>query len=390
MPFISRSLQAAAAFTLLLSLAGCLEQPAVAPPLPSVQASQPIERTVTGWDTFTGRFEAVDTVEVRPRVGGSVDRVAFRDGSIVRKGDLLFAIDARPYQAAVTQAEGQLAQARSAVVLGNLELDRARKLIVTHAIAQSVLDQREQTQQAAAAAVTMAEGALERAKLDLAFTQVRAPIAGRISNKRVSEGNLVVGGDAGATLLTTIVSLDPIDVYFDIDEESYLRYGRLVRKGENGAGTALGGNVKIALPGDTAATIDGRLDFVDNRLDGSTGTLRARARVANADHTLNPGQFGRVSIVGAAPHRALLVPAAAVTSDATQQVLYVVGADDRIVARPVVLGRLFGKLREITAGLDATDRVVVSGLQRAQPGAKVAVQTHSLDPTQYAFAGGSL
>ncbi len=376
-----------AAFVVAFALAGCEPEaaPLITPPI--VAASTPMQREVTGWDTFTGRFEAVDMVEVRPRVGGYVEQVAFHDGDIVSKGDLLFTIDPRPYEAAVTQAEGQLAQARSQFELAGKELERAKSLTVTQAISTSVLDQRKQAQQAAEAAMTTASGTLARARLDLEFTQIRAPIAGRISRKLVSEGNLVAGGDAGATLLTTIVSLDQIDVYFDIDEESYLRYGRLARDGKRVTSANLGSKVQIALPGDAAPTITGELDFVENRLDGSTGTLRARARASNPGHTLNPGQFARVSIIGDGPHSALLVPASAVTTDATRQVLYVVGDEDQIIARPVTLGRLFGKLREITEGLQPTDKVVVSGLQRAQPGTKVTARIQSIDPLQFASMG---
>ena len=339
--------------------------------------SLPAQEQVTSRDTFTGRLEAVDTVEVRPRVSGYIERVAFRDGEIVRKGDLLFVIDPRPYHAAVIQAEGQLEQARSQLVLANQELARAKALITTQVISNSTLDQRQQAQQAAAAAVTIATGVLANAHLNLEFTEVHAPIDGRISRRLVSEGNLVAGGDANATLLTTIVSLDPIDVYFDIDEESYLRYQRLAKEGRRASATGLGSEVQITLPGEGSPSYTGILDFADNRLDQSTGTWRARARIANPDHSLKPGQFARVSLIADAPHTALLVPDFALSSDATQQVLYVVGADDRVAAHPVVPGRLFGKLREIRQGLEPSDRVIVSGIQRAQPGAAVTIQTQS-------------
>jgi multidrug efflux system membrane fusion protein len=381
---------AAAVAALALLVAACEPKSAAVPVPPSVSASTPVERVVTGWDTFTGRLDAVDTVEVRPRVSGYVQTVAFRDGDYVHRGDLLFIVDPRPYQAAVAQAAGQLAQARAQLAFANKELDRAKSLVGTHAIAVSVLDERQQNQQAAAAAVLGATGTLERAELDLEFTRIVAPIDGRISRKLVGEGNLVAGGDAGATLLTTIVSLDTIDVYFDIDEESYLRYGQLVRDGRRGAAIDLGSKVMVALPGETSPSFSGTLDFSDNRLDVSTGTLRVRARIQNLDHTLNPGQFVRVSMVADPPHTAMLVPASAITSDAARQILYVVGADNQIVARPVVLGRLFGKLREVTQGLQPADRVVVSGIQRAQPGIKVIVETETIDPKQFASAGAVL
>jgi len=251
-------------------------------------------KEVTGLDTYTGRLEAVDTVEVRPRVNGYVERVAFRDGDYVRKGDLLFVIDPRPYEAAAKQAEGQLAQAQALFVLAEKELDRAKSLITTQAIAPTVLDQRQQNHLGAQASVAIATAALARANLDLEFTKVRAPIAGHISRKLVSEGNLVAGGDTNATLLTTIVSLDTIDAYFDIDEKSFLRYGRTAKDGNENAAFQSGGEVGIALPGDKSPSFAGELNFAENRLDTSTGIAGphskfgpcaeagpVRARVAN-------------------------------------------------------------------------------------------------------------
>jgi len=380
-----------AASAIALMLAACSPN-AAAPSAepPTVSASAPLVREVTGWDTFIGRLEAVDIVEVRPRVNGYVERIAFKDGDDVHKGDLLFVIDPRPYEAAAKQAEGQLAQARAQLLLANKELDRAKSLITTQTISPNVLDQRAQRQQAAEAAVEIASAALARAKLDLEFTHVRAPITGRISRKLVSEGNLVAAGDAQATLLTTIVSLDTIDAYFDIDEQSFLRYGREGRDGQRSVAFASGADVGIALPGDKAPRFAGKLNFSENRLDGSTGTMRLRARIANPHHVLMPGQFVRVSLAAEPPHRAILVPASALASDASQQILYVVGADGRVSARPVELGRLFGKLREITRGLEAIDRVVVSGIQRVQPGGKVTVRIEAIKPDQFASKGDVL
>jgi RND family efflux transporter MFP subunit len=376
-----------AASLVALMVAACSPNAAAPPAAPSVSASTPLVKEVTGWDTFTGRLEAVDTVEVRPRVNGYVERVAFTDGAYVRKGDLLFIIDPRPYQAAMKQAEGQLAQAQAQLALANKELDRAKSLIATQAIATNILDQRTENQQAADAAVDVASAALARARLDLEFTQVRSPITGRISRKLVSEGNLVAGGDANATLLTTIVSLDTIDAYFDIDEQSFLRYLRAGKAGNQAVAFASGGGVGITLPGDKNSSFSGKLNFTENRLDASTGTLRLRARIVNPDHVLMPGQFVRVSLAAEPAHQAVLVPAAAVTSDSSRQVLFVVGADDRVAARPVELGRMFGKMREVTQGLDAGDRVVVSGIQRVQAGTKVSVRMEDIKPEQFASKG---
>lgn len=376
---VRHPLRVVAALPTLLLLSACHEPPPPAAVAPTVIASPPVQRNVTGRDSFTGRLEAADSVNIRARVSGYIDQVAFTDGASVRKGDLLFVIDPRPYQAVFTQAQGQLAAARSRLELAETELGRARRLMPSGAIAANIYDQRVHEQQTARAAVGTASGVFDRAQLDLSFTQVRSPMNGRISRKLVSVGNLIAGGDNNATLLTSIVSIDPIDVYFDIDEQTYLRYGRLVTEGKRASAGNLGSEVLISLPGEATPPRKGTLDFIENRLDRSTGTLRGRASVPNKDHSLNPGQFARVQLISDASHSALLVPDSALTTDATRRVLNVVDRDDRVVVRTVELGRLYGKLREITQGLEPQDRVIVSGLQRAQAGEKVLVQLEPID-----------
>ncbi|EOH6296250.1 efflux RND transporter periplasmic adaptor subunit, partial [Burkholderia cenocepacia] len=362
---------------------GCQSDDKAPAATPSVIVSAPVARDVNDVDVYTGRFEAVDTVDVRPRVSGYLDKVAFQDGATVRKGDLLFVIDPRPYQAAVTAAQGALERAQSQLKLSRQDFERASILIKTDTIAQSLYDQRRQAVQSAQAEVTSAQGALERARLDLSFTRIVAPMSGRISRKLVSEGNLVKGGDSDATVLTTIVSQDPIDIYFDVDEESYLRYTREARKS---GGNASSRQVAIALPGDAQPSLTGTMDFVDNRLDDSTGTLRQRARVANPDRRLSPGQFGRVYLSSRVAHPALLVPDAAVATDATRRVLYFVDANGTVAIRPVTPGRLHGNLREIDAGLKAGDTVIVDGFQRVQAGDKVKAVPRAIEAAAVARA----
>lgn len=361
----------------LAMLSACGSDKTPSPPPAEVVASAPLEQVVTGEDVYSGRFDARESVEVRPRVSGYVDRVAFRDGEHVRKGQLLFVIDPRPYQAAAAVAQGHLADAQSQVVYADAELGRAKNLIASGTVAQSLFDQKEQAQRGARAAATSASGTLEQARLNLGFTRVVAPMSGRIGRHLVSPGNLV---QEGSTLLTTIVADDPIDIYFDIDEDSFLRYGQQVRAGTRKSVGGLGTTVNIALPGDAGPTRTGVIDFADNRLDPSTGTLRARARVANPDGALSPGQFADVHIIGDAPHKALLVPDVAVITDAAQKSLAVVGQDGHVALRTVTLGRLFGAYREIRSGLRPRDRVILSGLQRAKVGDMVRVKLQPLQP----------
>jgi multidrug efflux system membrane fusion protein len=368
---------------LAVALAGCGDKPApqaaVGPP--PVTVAQPTKRTVTDWDEFTGRFEAVEEVQVRARVGGFVSSVQFRDGAFVNTGDLLYVIDARPFEAIAEQADGQLADARAKAELARRELDRALTLNQTQAVSDSVVDQRRQALQAAKAAQLQAEGALKAAHLNIEFTHVLAPIGGRVSRHLVSVGNLVQGSESGSTLLTSIVSLDPIHIYFDMDETTYLRNNRLYFEGKRPSSRETPNPVQVALTGEIRPSHDGKMDFLDNRLDVSTGTLRGRAVIPNKDFSILPGQFGRVRLIGSAPYEALLVPDTAIATDQSRKIVFVVRDDDTVEAKPVTLGPLEEGLRVIREGLKPEDRVIVDGLQRARVGAKVSPHAAPAAPT---------
>jgi RND family efflux transporter MFP subunit len=358
----------------LLLLAGCGDKPSqpAAAAAPPVTVAQPVKRTVTDWDEFTGRFEAVEEVQVRARVGGFVTSVEFRDGAIVHSGDLLYVIDSRPFEAVALQADGQLSDARAKAELARRELERALTLVTTSAVSESVVDQRRQTLQAAHAAEMQAEGALKAAKLNIEFTHVMAPMDGRVSRHLVSAGNLVQGSEGNATLLTSIVTLDPIYIYFDVDEATYLKNNKLWFEGRRPSSRDTPNPVQVTLTGETKPSRDGKMDFLDNRLDLSTGTLRSRAVIPNKDFSILPGQFGRVRLIGSAPYEALLLPDTAIATDQSRKIVFVVKADDTVEAKPVTLGPLDEGLRVIREGLKAEDRVIVDGLQRARVGAKVA------------------
>jgi RND family efflux transporter MFP subunit len=365
-----------------LALSACDNKPSqqAAPAAPPVTVAQPVKRTVTDWDEFTGRFEAVQEVQVRARVGGFVTSVEFRDGAIVKTGDLLYVIDDRPFEAVAEQAEGQLSDARAKAELARRELDRALTLNQTQAVSDSIVDQRRQTLQAARAAEMQAEGALKAAKLNIEFTHVTAPITGRVSRHLVTPGNLVQGSEGGATLLTSIVSLDPIYIYFDVDEATYLRNSRLWFEGKRPSSRDTPNPVEVTLTGETKPSHQGKMDFLDNRLDASTGTLRSRAVIPNKDLSILPGQFGRVRIIGSAPYEALLLPDTAIATDQSRKIVFVVKDDNTVEAKPVTLGPLDEGLRVIREGLNPEDRVIVDGLQRARVGAKVTPQTAAAKP----------
>ena len=361
---------------MLLALASCGDKTpqAAAPQAFPVTVALPVKRTTTDWDEFVGRFDAVESVQIRARVTGFVTKVAFQDGAMVKAGDLLFEIDPRQYEAVALQAQGQLDDAKAKVDLAERELSRATELNKSEFAAQNIVDQRRQTLQAGQAAVLQAQGALQRANLDVEFTKVTAPISGRISRHLVDVGNLVQGSESGATLLTSIVSLDPIYAYFDMDEATYIRNSRLWFEGKRPSSRDTPNPVQVVLNGETKPSHEGTMNFLDNRLDQSTGTLRGRASVPNQDLSILPGQFARLRIIGSAPYEALLLPDVAIASDQSRKIVFVVKDDNTVEAKPVVLGPLDEGLRVIREGLKADDKVIVDGLQRARVGAKVTPQ----------------
>ena len=361
-----------------LRLAGGNE-PAPAPQLQAVTVAQVLERDVSEWDEFTGRLEAVDVVEIRPRVSGYITRVTFDEGKEVKKGEVLFEIDPRPYQAELARAEAELERARSAASLAASDVERAGKLVAAQAISREEYDSRTSAEAQGGATVRAAEAAVRTARLNLEWTRVRAPISGRVSNAMVTPGNLVEGGPPSATLLTTVVSLDPMYVYFDSDEQTYLRYASRARgKGANWREARL--PVYLGLANEEGFPHQGRLDFVDNQVDPNTGTIRTRAVFSNRSRALTPGLFARVKLVGTQKAKALLVRDAAIGTDQDRKFVLVVGPGDTLAYRPIAPGRLNDGLRIVNSGLQAGDRIVVNGLMRVRPGMKVAPTLTSMEP----------
>jgi multidrug efflux system membrane fusion protein len=345
-----------ASTTLALASLGCDSNAAPAaggPPPAEVSIAPVLNKTVHAWDDFTGRISAVESVDLRPRVSGYIERVAFEEGQDVQRGDLLFVIDPRPYQAALAQAEAQLEAARSAARLARAQDARAQSLIEAKVISREEFEARRAASAQGDAGVRAAEAAVATARLNLQFTQVRAPIAGRVGRALVTEGNLA---QADATLLASLVSIDPVYVDFESDEQTFLRYGAKAREGGNA--------VKVGLANEEGYPHAGQLDFVDNRVDPRTGTIRARAVLPNPDRLFTPGLFARVQLEGSQAFPAVLVDDRAVLTDQDRKYVYVVGADNLAVRRDVTLGRMAEGLRVVTAGLKPGDRVVVDGVQK--------------------------
>jgi RND family efflux transporter MFP subunit len=366
----------------VLSLAaltlGRAKEPPPAPPLQAVTVAEVPEREISEWDEFTGRLEAVDAVEIRPRVSGYIRRVAFDEGKEVKKGEVLFEIDPRPYQADLAGAEAELERARSAAALAASDVERAGKLVKAQAISREEFDSRTSAEVQGGATVRAAEAAVATARLNLEWTRVRSPITGRVSNAMVTPGNLVEAGPP-ATLLTTVVSLDPMYLYFDSDEQTYLRYAsRAKSAGTNWREARLA--VYLGLANESGFPHEGRLDFVDNQVDPNTGTIRTRAVFSNRSRALTPGLFARVKLVGGQKTNALLVRDAAIGTDQDRKFVLVVGPGDTLAYRPIVPGRLSDGLRIVTSGLKAGDRVVVNGLMRVRPGMKVAPTLTAMVP----------
>ncbi len=357
------------------ALSGCggapPQQPAAAPP--AVTVAKPVRQTIIDQDEYVGRFVAVDMVEVRARVSGYLEQVHFQDGQIVKEGDLLFSIDKRPFETSLDQAKANLAQARANLAFTEADLARAAQLVRDKTITEQTFDQRTQAKRVAEASVAAQEAAVRQAALDLQFTELRAPVTGRIGDRRVTTGNLVTGGTGGnTTLLATIVSIDPIRFEFTFDEAAFLRYERLNGDGKDPASRGVSTGVKLKLLDEKDFAHKGRMDFVDNVIDRATGTIRGRAQFANPSGMFIPGMFARVQVPGSPPYDALLVPDVAIGTEQVRKFVYVVDADNIVRQKYVTLGQLANDLRVIKDGLDPDDRVIVNGLMHARPGAKVA------------------
>ncbi|MGD9536370.1 MAG: efflux RND transporter periplasmic adaptor subunit [Alphaproteobacteria bacterium] len=352
----------------------------VAPPPPAVTVSAPLYHEITEWDEFTGQFAAVDYVELRARVSGYLTEIHFEDGQIVKQGDLLFVIDPRPYEATLASARAQLAEATAQVELAKRQEERSAQLLKKDFEARSRHDERVAELQVASASLGAAQAAVRAAELNLEFTRITAPVSGRISSHRVSVGNLVSGGESGSsTLLTTIVSLDPIYVEFDLSEADYLAYQRAAEQGRLRSTRDESVPVSLRLADEQDWPHLGRMDFVDNQVDRGSGTIRARAVFANPSLLFTPGQFGRLRIPGSEPYRAILVPDEAVVTDQSNKLVMVVKDGGIVEPRLVRPGPRYKNLRIIRAGLEPSDLIIIKGLMRARPGAKVTPQSGSIE-----------
>ncbi|MGB7783952.1 MAG: efflux RND transporter periplasmic adaptor subunit [Pseudolabrys sp.] len=374
----------AALLVLATLVASCGEQQKQGggPPPPAVTVAKPIKRTVVDYDEYVGRFAAINSVEIRARVSGYLDKLHFKDGQVVKQGDLLFTIDKRPFQNTLDQARANLVQAQSNVAFTESDYTRGQQLVRDKTITDQTFEQRAQAFRNAKASVSANEAAVRQAELDMEFTELRAPMNGRIGDRRVSPGNLVTGGTGGnTTLLATIVSIDPIYFEFTFDEASYLRYERLSTAGQDVASRNAGVQVALKLIDESDFDHEGRMDFVDNVIDRSTGTIRGRAVIANSKEIFTPGMFARVRVPGTAPYEALLVPDAAIGTEQARRFVMVV--DDQDTGRPkyVTLGQVTKDgLRAIKDGIGPDDRIVVSGLMQARPGQKVKPEEQGAKP----------
>jgi RND family efflux transporter MFP subunit len=367
----------------MLLLTACQQQQAAPPPPPpKVTVNQAIIRDVVESDEYTGRLEAVESVEIRARVNGYLQSVHFTDGAIVKKGALLFVIDPRPYQAELNRATAQLEQAIARFERTQRDFARAQQLVKSRAMSQEEVDTRSADQREAQEAVQAARAAVEAARLNVEFTQVKAPISGRISRHLVTEGNLINGGSAESTLLTRIVSLDPLYGYFDVDERAFLKYTRLWRNGTRPGSREVKIPVDLGLADETGFPHQGHLDFIDNRLDPNTGTMTGRAVIPNPDLTLTPGLFARIRLLGSSEYKALLVPDEAIGSDQTQRFAFVVNDQNTVEYRKVTLGPIIDGLRVIRDGLKPEDWVIVNGVQRVRTGVQVDPQPQAIPQDQ--------
>jgi RND family efflux transporter MFP subunit len=377
----SAPIMAAITIALASLLAGCGQgQKQAAPPPPKVTVAKPAQRTIVDQDEYVGRFVPIDVVDVRARVSGYLDQIDFTDGQIAKQGDLLFTIDKRPYQNTLDQARANLETAKSNVAFTQSDLSRGQQLLRDRTISEQIYEQRAQAFRNAQASVAANEAMVRQAELDLEYTELRAPITGRIGDRRVTVGNLVTGGAGGnTTLLATIVSVDPIRFEFTFDEASLLRYQRLaISRGE---ATALSGTpIRLKLIDETDFSHDGRMDFIDNVIDRASGTIRGRAQLSNADGLFRPGMFARVQVPASAPYLALMLPDAAIATEQARKFVYVIDQDNVARQRYVTLGQVVDDLRVIKDGLSVGDRVVINGLMRVRQGQKVTPDEQPASP----------
>lgn len=339
---------------------------------PSVTVSKPHTRKIIEWDEYTGRFDAVDTVDIRARVSGYLTEIHFKDGQQVKKGDLLYTIDPRPFQRALEQVQAELAQAKTKVENSTLDVERGKPLLDRKIMSEKVFDDRANTMRDAQAQVKVADAKVKTAELDLMFTSMASPITGRISKSNFSAGSWIsAGAAANASLMTTVVSEDPIQIYFDVSENNWIKYRRLAEKGLKAGAAQLGAKVQIALPDEKGFPHVGVVDFVDNRLDQSTGTLRGRALVDNKTGLFSAGMFARVRVSGSEDYTAMMLPDEAIGTDQTNKFVLAVAEDGTVTRKAVTLGPVIDDLRVIRDGIGPDDWIVTKGLQRARPGGKV-------------------
>jgi len=358
-------------------LAACGNAPPQAPPALLVSAAYPLQRNVVDWDDYVGRFEAIQDVEVRPRVSGQIVRIGFRDGLKVGKGQFLFEIDPRPYAAVLAEARAEEARAEAMLANARTEFARAKQLLVANAVSREEYDQKLAAQRTALAALDAARAAVRQRALDLQFTIVRSPIAGQVSDKRVSLGDYVT---TGQTLLTRVVTTDPMRFSFDGAESFYLKYVRLEQTGERRSSRYAANPIEIQLADEREYRWRGRMEFVDNAIDEGSGTIRAHAVVANPNGLLVPGLFGRARLLGSGTYHALLIPDEAIVTDQTRRLIYVVGREGKASTRNIETGPLIEGLRVVKSGLQPQDKVVLDGLARLQPGAAVRVKLIKIRP----------